>query len=258
MTLSSSRVLKAQTIFIDNENKFIIETDTPEPDSGTDEVYEADKKEREARKSAKSIVADAEEQAKQILSMANHEAMNQKAEIRRNADIEATQVISEARDQGYKEGMAAATAEGDAIKAQANKVLEAARAEQKAMQENLEPQMVELIIAITEKLLGNIKEINPAAIVNLIKQGFAESVISGEIKVNVSADDYEYVTKHKDDLLAHTDGSVNLLIIKDLSLSPMDCIIETPFGDIDCSLGQQYESLRTNLTLILSNSRGQA
>ncbi|MCL2197703.1 MAG: FliH/SctL family protein [Defluviitaleaceae bacterium] len=255
MTLSS-RILKAQTVFVDTENKFVIETDAAEVESAGDEPFDPDKKEREAHKSAKSIVKNAEQKAEEIISIARHEAMNVQAEIRRSADIEATQVISEARDQGYKEGMSAAIEEGEAIKAEAQQILDDAIAERKSMQESLEPEIVDLVIAITEKLLGNIKELNPSAIVNLIKQGFAESVISGEIKVNVSADDYEYVTKNKDELLAHTDGSVNLLVIKDLSLSPMDCVIETPFGDIDCSLGQQYESLRANLALILNNTKG--
>ncbi|MCL1863174.1 MAG: FliH/SctL family protein [Defluviitaleaceae bacterium] len=254
MTLSSSRILKAQTVYIDTENKFVIETDAGEAETHSDEPFDPEKKERDAHKSAKGIIKDAEQQAEEIINAARHEAMEVQAEIRKNADSEAAQVISEAREQGYSEGMATAVQEGDAIRAEAQQVLDDAIAERKAMQESLEPEIVEMVISITEKLLGNIKEINPAAIVNLIKQGFAESVISGEIKINVSADDYEYVVKNKEELLSHTDGSVNLLIVKDLSLSPMDCIIETPFGDIDCSLGQQYESLRANLMLILNNT----
>jgi flagellar assembly protein FliH len=149
--------------------------------------------------------------------------------------------------------MERAQADGDLIREEAQQTLNDAIAERAAMQEALEPEIIEMIIGITEKLLGNIVEVNPAIIVNLVKQGFAAAAISGDVKVNVSAEDYDAVSKSKNELLALTDGASKVTVVKDLSLSPMDCVIETEFGNIDCSLGQQFESLKANLTYILNN-----
>jgi len=241
----------------DTENKIVIDIGVPTTSSNNysvDDDKDSGKKEQDAQKSAAKIIHHAERQAEEIISNARQAASDEQAMILQNAEAEAARIISEARDMGYQNGLDTAAREGEAIKTEAQQVLDNAISERIAMQESLEPEIVEMIIGITEKLLGNITEVNPAIITNLIKQGFSAAAISGNVTVYVSADDYEHVLKNKDELLTLTDGSVKLQITKDLSLSPMDCVIETPFGDIDCSLGQQFESLRANLTYIL-NSR---
>ncbi|MDR0273578.1 MAG: hypothetical protein LBI27_09715 [Clostridiales bacterium] len=252
--LSFRQILKPAMVNLDTENKIVIETGSaPIVNIYDDDVTETVDIKRDAEKAAARIIRHAERQAEEIISNSRMAAIEEKELLLKSAQDETERVISEARDMGYKNGMDTATREGDALKAQAQQILDDAIAEREAMQNNLEPEIVEMIIGITEKLLGNIADVNPAIIVNLVKQGFASSQISGNITVHVSADDFEAVKKNKDELLAHTDGSVKLTITKDLSLSPLDCIIETPFGDIDCSLGQQFESLRANLTYILNN-----
>ncbi|MCL2223871.1 MAG: FliH/SctL family protein [Defluviitaleaceae bacterium] len=253
MMLSSSRVYKSTMVNLDIENKIIIDNGNPEPDMSTVQEEDPNKRESDARKSAASIIKKAERQAEDIISAAVLDAESKKAAMQKKAEIDAATMIGEAREQGYNEGIQSATAEGEQIKAEARQVLEDAKAECAVMQANLEPEVVNMIISITEKLLGKMTEVNPAVIVNLVKQGFAAATISGEVKVYVSADDYDEVVANKDELMTMTEGSVNLEIVKDLSLSAMDCIIETPFGDIDCSLNQQFESIRTNLAYILNN-----
>jgi flagellar assembly protein FliH len=260
MMLSSSRILKRHAVSVDTENKVVIDIgetldiDSPDPDIVSDDP---NKRERDARKSAEKeaarMVRHAESQAEDIISNAIKTAAEKQAAIQKKAEDEAANIMAESREMGYQSGMDSARQEGDAIKAQAQQVLDDANAERAAMQESLEPEIVNMIISITEKLLGNIAEVNPKVITNLVKQGFADATITGNVVVYVSADDYDQVIENKDELLAVTDGSVKLEIKKDLSLSPMDCVIETPFGDIDCSLGQQFESLRANLTYILNN-----
>jgi flagellar assembly protein FliH len=255
MMLSFRHVLKHQTVNYDAENKVVIEVGAASDSEIYSESDEHDphKKEHDAQKSAARITRHAESQAEEILSNARRDAINEQEVILKSARDEAEKIISEARDKGYSEGMERAHAEGELIKEEAQQVLDDALAECEEIKANLEPEIIEMIISITEKLLGNITEVNPKIILNLVKQGFAAAAISGDVVVHVSSDDYDAVFKNKDELLAHTDGSVNLKIKKDLSLSPMDCVIETEFGDIDCSLSQQFESLKASLTYILNN-----
>ena len=255
MMLSCNRVLKAGTVNVDQDNKVVIDAgQSSEQLSGTEDnkAYEPNK-EAQAQSAAKRIIRQAEQQAEEIVSSARASSAQEQVVIRQNAEAEAARLLSESRDMGYKDGMNTATREGDAIKAEAQQVLESAIAERKAMQESLEPEIVELVIGITDKLLNKTMAINPAIITNLIKQGLTSAVITGDVIIYVSPQDLEQVLEHKDELMAHADGSVKLEIVKDLSLNPMDCVIETPFGDIDCSLGQQFESLKANLSYILNN-----
>ena len=253
MMLSSNRILKPGMVNLDTVNKVVIEAPPFDVPTDPDEPEDPAIKEKDAQKQAAKIIRHAERQAEEILTNALADAEARQSEVLQNAETEAARITSEAHESGYKSGMDAATSEGEAIKAEARQVLEDAEAERKKMQESLEPEIVNMIIGITEKLLGNFAEINPKIIINLIKQGFAAATISGNVTVYVSAGDYDLVLANKDELLALTDGSVKLEITKDLSLSPMDCVIETPFGDIDCSLGQQFESLKANLTYIMNN-----
>ncbi|MCL2577878.1 MAG: FliH/SctL family protein [Defluviitaleaceae bacterium] len=253
MMLSSNRILKSEMVNLDTENKIIIDIGVPALPPDTPVTEDPEKREKDAKKSAANMIRRAEQQAEEIINNALREAEEKQAEILMNAEAEAEKSRAVSRDDGFSEGMAAANSMGEKIKAEAAQILEGAKSERKTMQENLEPEIVNMIIAITEKLLGNTVGIKPAVVVNLIKQGFAQATISGKVTVYVSADDYDEVVGKKEELMALTDGSVKLEITKDLSLSPMDCVIETPFGDIDCSLGQQFEALRTNLTYILNN-----
>jgi len=258
MTLSCNRVLKAGAVKLDTENKIIIDTAYQHPlqhlsDGQDDDESVARKKEIQAQSMAIKIIQQAERQAEDILSNARISAVQEQAAIRKSAESEATRIKADAQELGYKTGMDAATSEGNGIKAEANSILETAKAERAALEESLEPDMVGLILGIMEKLVGDTIALNPAIIVNLIKQGLASTAITGNIVIYVSPQDLEHVQAHKDELLALTDGSVNVEIVKDLSLNPHDCIIHTPFGDIDCSLDQQYEALRANITYILNN-----
>lgn len=255
MMLSSKRVLKPSMVNLDIKNKIVIETGllTTSADNNDPVQIDPEKREKDVQKSAAGIIRNAERQAEEIRSRARVESEHEKSAILKKTDIESAQVLAESRKQGYKEGMETATCEGNAIKAEARQVLEDAKAEHKKMQESLEPEIVSMIIAITEKLLGNITELCPAVILNLIKQGFAEATISGDVTVYVSAQDYEKVLENKYELMALAGGAVELQITKDLSLLPMDCVIETPFGNIDCSLNQQFKALRENLTFILTS-----
>ncbi|MCL2387518.1 MAG: FliH/SctL family protein [Defluviitaleaceae bacterium] len=254
MLSSNKRIYKPHMVSLDTENKIIIDSGSSSNiDDEPSDTNDPASAEKEARKAAKRIIRHAEQQAEEIVSQARITAVSEQESIRKGAEKEATRVLTEAKDMGYKKGMDAASRDGEAIKAEAQQLLDDAKSECKKMQENLEPEVVNMIISITEKLLGNIAEVNPAVIVNLVKQGFAATAISGSVTVYVSADDYDQVVENKDELLALTDGSVKLEITKDLSLAPLDCVIETPFGDVDCSLGHQFESIRANLTYILNN-----
>jgi len=257
MISSSKRVLKAYTVNLDTDNKVVIEVPSvPSVDAHVENFFsepEGPDAEEKAHSIAARIIIQAEQQAADLLSSARIKAATEQDSIIKKAKDEAERIYNEARDEGYKTGMDAAITEGDAIVASANKELEDAKAWRIHMEHTLEPDMVELIIGITDKLLGESVKIHPDVIINLIKQGLNATTISGEVKVYVSSYDYDLVLSRKDELIALTDGSVVLEIIKDLSLNPMDSVISTPIGDVDVSLNQQYETLKATVNQILTN-----
>lgn len=256
----SSNILKSYTATVDYDNKVLIEVpvfpDPPEPEEEIPESTEDDFTEEEIEiippeVAAEEIIRGAKQEAEEIIARAKSEAEAFYRETETKALAESMRIKSEAQEEGYQEGMRKAQGAGEAIKAEANQVLENAKRECADMIAAAEPDMVELISRITEKLLSDSVRIHPGVVVNLIKQGISGATMTGDVSIRVSAGDYEYAAAKKDELQSMADASVRMDIIKDLSLAETDCVIETPFGNIDCSLGQQFEALKENLFYIL-------
>jgi flagellar assembly protein FliH len=252
MLSSNQRILKAHAVILDEDNKVIIDASMSDEEieaAGQKEAaYTESRQKINPEDQAQSIIAEANRKAHACIKDAQDEAEQALQAAKAQARAEGEAILKEMREQGYQEGLSKAEQEGEAIRAQAQQALDEAVAEREAMEQALEPDMVDLVIGIAQKLLGDTVKLNPQVIVFLIKQGLSGTTFSGDVTIHVSAHDFETVTGHKDKLLALADGAVRLEILKDLSLNAMDCVIETPYGNIDCSLGQQLESLCANLT----------
>jgi len=267
-----SSILKAGNIFIDQNNVVQIKSDfkplvlVEEPPITTDIYDEKFPEEPEktpeqiiaemledAYKESEKILQEANEQAQSILENARTEAEDMQATILAEAQAAAAELKQEHSEQGYQEGMAQATAEGDEIKAAAQATLNDALAEQAAMRAAVEPDAVNLIVNILDKLLGDAIIVNPDIIVALIRSGFAGTTISGHITIRVSEDDYPAAMTNREIIAAMAGGTAEIEIVKDSLLAPADCIIDTPFGGIDASLTPQFTELRESLIYLLEN-----
>jgi flagellar assembly protein FliH len=244
--ISLSKILKGRNVTFDKENKILIDVNPAlqYDDSEAEDSFET---------TDEPVKETAEQQADRIIKAAQREADSIIRNAKETAEQEAESIGDQAYEQGYQEGMDLASAEGDAIKAQAQKILLDAHEERKVILGKIEAEVVDLIVKITGKLINDIVELHPDLIATLIKQGFSGSNLNGEVFVHVSPQDYDTAVEHKDELLALTDSSTRLEITKDPSLKVMDCIIETSFGNVDCSLNQGYEALVQNLKFILNN-----
>jgi len=197
---------------------------------------------KNARDEAEAILNDARAEARRITDNAARETEKLRAEALENA-----------RGQGYNEGFNKGVSDWDAVKRDAEQLLFETYAEREEIMKNMEPRMVNLISKILEKLLGNYVKINPQIILKLIHEGLSAVVGSEGVKLRVSPDDYSLVSGRFDEIKEFA-GSNSVELVKDASLKPMDCVIETAYGNIDSSLDQQFESLKADLYYTLNNA----
>lgn len=257
-----SKILKAPYISIDKENKINIEPpvfnyeaitgiDYDDDDYGDDDepIYVDDSAElteetilENARLEAEKIINDARQMAEQIIEDAKTKAM---------ADVE--NAIEQGKSEGYEQGYTDGMNQAEEMLMEAQGIYEDSVAQRDEMINSAEPDLIELVINIVHKILSSSIKINPQVIINLIKQGISKTTITGNVFIHVSKEDYDYTIENKFSILTMIDGSTKLEIIKDFSLNKGDCIIETPFGNIDCSLEQQFQDLKQNLYYILKN-----
>ncbi len=257
-----SRVIKSPYVFFDSNNKVELELISPvEPppefdDSEFTEISLADFEPVEVQSPeelAEEILSKARAEAEEIVNHARQEAQDIYNVNMQMINEKAKAIEQQSREMGREEGYNQGLAEAEGIKNDAEQVLQQAYAEREELINATEPQLVELIINIIGKLLPEIAELNPQVILNLIKQGLAGSSVVSEIVIHVSKDDYDYVADNKEAILMMLDTQSKLDVVMDLNLSKSDCIIETPFGNIDCSLDSQYSELIDSLYHILDH-----
>ena len=182
----------------------------------------------EARKEAELIIAEARQEAERLLSEA------------RQTGIE----------QGYNEGLVKAEAEINSVKMDYENRCVELQEQFNTMVSEAEPQIVELICGIVEKLTGIMVTDKADAILYLIEKSLKELPPSDTYTLHVSGENLADVISVKDSLISCIGHDAILDIDEDTSLSLNQCIIETDTHVIDCSLDVQLDNLKHELRLI--------
>ncbi|MBR1737779.1 MAG: hypothetical protein IJ736_12310 [Firmicutes bacterium] len=196
----------------------------------------------EAKAEAEKIIDDARAQALTILSEASAQAQHDRYDE-----------LQAGRLEGYEKGYRAAKEEARGILEEANKTLEEAKQQRKELVDELEPQIVDLIMGVIEKVTFGGLKIDPQVMLTIVRQGISGNSGSGETLVYVSEEDYDNVSKNIMSILDSSEKGKNVEICKDANMSRGDCIIHTAFGNIDCSIEPQLKELKEDLYYILEN-----
>lgn len=198
------------------------------------------------------------EMADGIINEANEEA----AAIRAQAEAEAIQIKNTAKDQGFAEGMAQATAKAteEAARRKQEFELERARllAEHKEKLDEMEPQVVSVVADIFEKVFRIQFEGKKDIILNLVRGAVDGIENSKEFLIKVPKENLQFIMEHKEELQDKVGQYVSIEIISDGELTDNQCIIETDSGVFDCSLDIQLENLVRDiksLSVVINSER---
>jgi flagellar assembly protein FliH len=269
--ISSNRILKSSQVMFDKANAVTIAHETVEAPPEQDEpelddydffnnpgrAYELDIRaqgdELSEHELAERIVERAREEAAKIIESAREDAELILDRMEQDAREKIINLEDDARRNGYHEGLEKGESETEGIKEEARAMFANAKQTREASFAAFETDILELIIDIVHKLITDEVKINPHVILYLIRKGFSETKMGGDIIIRVSDEDYEEAYANRELLLQYADAGSKLDIIKDHSLAKSDCIMETPFGMIDCSLEHQLEALKKSLYFISEN-----
>ena len=172
-------------------------------------------------------------QAKSILNESRKEA----SEIRKRAHEileEAKLVREEERKRGYEEGHEEGLAEWS------QKILEAGSAYEKILKD-AEPQMIQMIMNIAEKVIG--RAVEQGAILDVIRKAVSEAT-GKKITVRVHPSDLVFVKKREKEMMNIVDQNESLTFREDESVSVGGCIVETELGTVDARLELQLTAIR--------------
>lgn len=192
----------------------------------------------------------------ELVAAAREEIEAMRAQAMQELQSEQQRVLQSAREEGYAAGRAQGMQECEALKADVERERMQLQALFEQQIEALEPQFVEALTGIYEKVfevgLDNQKEI----VVTLLRNTMKKLDGCKNFLVHVSPADYSYVKEHKEQLLsdATQEGTV-IDIIEDSLLRENECTIETVGGIYDCGLGTQLNELRKKLMLLSYNGK---
>jgi flagellar assembly protein FliH len=257
-----AKIIKYNTVNVDNTNivnielpTFEIETETEaeeiQPEQAEEETEE-ELSEQEAQSRSSEILEMARIQSESMIYNAEQEARDivEKAKIEAKAECE--KVYNEYMKNGYDDGYNAGKAESERLVEEAKRYREETERERKKTIDEIEPMVIRLAMRTVENILAEASPINPNIIACLIRKGLSDTKIYGDIFIHVPEEHYSEILKRRTELGLDSDSNAKIEIVKDMSLKSGDCIIETPFGNIDCSIDVQFSAIKENMMYLLS------
>jgi flagellar assembly protein FliH len=114
--------------------------------------------------------------------------------------------------------------------------------------ENLEAQIVELSLAIAQKVIHVEATTNREVVRGVLKEAIKNISDRENMKIRVHPEDFHFMIEIKNDFLQSFDGIRNMTFVDDESIQRGGAIIETICGEVDARLDQQYNEIKTAIT----------
>lgn len=198
----------------------------------------------EAHLEAEAIIRDARAQAEQILEQA-------KAAREHFEQVEKQQLIQEARELGFNEGMAFGKQKGyDECAAsieEAKEIVVASKNDYQANIEASEGTILELGIKVAEQIIGTKLQESGEAYLSIIRQAVKKTRDHREVQLHVHPIHYQYILTQKEELMSLFPKETEFYIYPDQDLGENDCIIESTHGRIDAGVDSQLAEIKQKL-----------
>lgn len=220
---------------------------------------------QEAQQLSQQIIQDAEHHAEQLIQEAQEQCSRVQEATRQEIDVwwqasrqEDEQVTEQARAAGYDAGYQSGYQEVQTELQQqyAEMIREAQTVLQRAIEtkqqiiQEAEPFLLELSVAIAEKIVDEHVSVNQDWITQYIQKLLAGRREQGTITICVSPAQYQYMTNAREELAASAGAHRELIIVPDAGVTDVGCIIRTSFGSIDATIGTQLQEIKSALQQI--------
>ncbi|MGI6210042.1 MAG: FliH/SctL family protein [Anaerolineae bacterium] len=192
-----------------------------------------------ARRQAQLMIAEAQAQAAQLVQQAQSEA----ADIARQASEEGyAQGLAQGLEEGRRQGREEVLAANRTAAARLAQIAQAAEEEQFRLFEDVEPQLVDLALAIARKVVASELATRPELILEILARAIEQARGAGSHLIRLHPDDLDLVQPYMPQAALEAGGGQWSLVADD-SLSPGDCLIETDYGVVDARILTQMAEL---------------
>lgn len=155
------------------------------------------------------------------------------------------QKIEQAYQRGFEEGMAKGLAKLNEQIERLNSLLKQISKEKVQLYKDVERDLVELSIAIAERVVGAISKRDKEKILDVVKRAIEALSDKSEITIYISIEDEPILLEAKDKLLEGIESEVK--IVADANIPRGGCIVQGKTGRIDALLSTQLEEIHKRL-----------
>ncbi len=189
-----------------------------------------DRKSLEARTKAEIIIADAQAEAQKIREHAQKVL----------SEVEAV------REKAKKEGLVAGETKG---LSQVTEKLVRLEAMREKFYKEAEGEIIKLVMAMAEKVIGKIVEERPDVIKDVVRQALERS-LGDRITVRLNPEDHKTIVSQNIEFKDVLDRTKRLIFREDETIAKGGCIVETEVGTIDAQIETQMEAIKKALEVV--------
>ena len=201
-------------------------------------------------------VAQAKEQAEQILIDANAQAVMIHDKAMKDADT----LREMARQEGYQDGYSSAKEQMERELLAGQQAL-AEREQQLNMQyeearADLEPRLLDTILTVFDQVFQMQFSGKREMLLHLVRNAMRGIRETKQYKIRVSESEVSFLREHKGELQEKVGEDVQIEIVMDPELSESQCIIDADSGVYDCSLDVELDNLTRDLKSLCADLSG--
>jgi flagellar assembly protein FliH len=152
--------------------------------------------------------------------------------------------------QGYGDGLRQAQTEQRVIVDRLADLVQGALDDADAYVRAIEGQVVELSLAVAQKVIDREATVDPAVVVGVVRSALAELHESATVHVRVNPEDYALVAEHWDGLVRRP-GAERSSLVPDESLDRGGCLIQTGNGEVDARFSTKLSQIATTFQALL-------
>lgn len=172
------------------------------------------------------------------------EAMKEADEIKKRAQ-KILDEIAAAKEKAQKDGFASGREAGFSQVTQMLVKLESVR---ERFYSEAEGEIIKLVTAIAEKVIGDIVNENPGVIKGVVKQALERS-LGDRITVKLNPHDYKVLSEGNFEFKDVLDRTKRLHFKEDETIAKGGCVVETEVGTIDAQIETQLEAIKKALEI---------
>lgn len=251
--IKSNQVKSGEKVKLDNSN-FKLQKDQAETSHEKEEESEAKNIIIKAQKKADQIIAEAEKEAEEIKLEAEEEIENKKEKVLAEAEEEGYQAgLKKGRESGREEGYDNVKQEFADLLEEVQEKVDVFQQKVSSREEDMKDELVELAIAISEKIVEQELSSNKEVLENMIKKKLKLLEEGETLKLRVHPGNLELVKEIKKDLIVTSGYIEEIKIVADDDINDNGVIIETDFGGLDATINTQLKKIKDELSEVSQN-----